>query len=120
MYHNQIQQKATERNELAALMAAFAGRVEICSSVDRAPIEKKESKAIQTAKPSTHREAAKKEAYIVKLMRENIVITTQSGSSPRTPRQMRKLLQTFGVSIVSPEIERLAARHQIRLMPPKK
>lgn len=114
-----IAAKAPERNELAALMASFTGRVQVLANTERAP-NRPTSYGYETAKPSTHREAAKKEAYIVKLMRENIVVTTQSGSQPRTPRQMRKLLQTFGISIVSPEIERLAARHQIRLMPPKK
>jgi hypothetical protein len=112
-----IAAKAPERNELAALMAQFTGRVQVLGHTERAP-HRPISRAKQSAKPSTRREAAMKEAKAVALMRANLIITNGSGSSPRTPRQMRGLLRTHDICMTSPDVERLAARYQIKLLPP--
>ena len=112
-----IAAKAPERNELAALMASFTGRVQVLSHTERAP-HRPTSYGKQSTKPSAYRNAAKKEAAIVALMRDNLIITDNTGSAPRTPRQMRCLLRSRGICMTSPDVERLAARYQIKLLPP--
>ena len=112
-----IAAKAPERNELAALMASFTGRVQVLSHTERAP-HRPTSYGKPSTKPSAYRDAAKKEAAVVALMRDNLIITNASGSSPRTPRQMRGLLRTHGICMTSPDVERLAERYQIKLLPP--
>ncbi|SED97579.1 hypothetical protein [Pseudomonas anguilliseptica] len=109
--------KAPERNELAALMASFTGRVQVLSHTERAP-HRPTSYGKQSAKPSTYRDAAKKETQAVALMRDNLIITDNTGSAPRTPRQMRGLLRSHGICMTSPDVERLAARYQITLKRP--
>jgi hypothetical protein len=49
MYQNLIKQKEPARQELAGLMAAYAGKVQVISSVDRAAITKKECSVSQSA-----------------------------------------------------------------------
>lgn len=112
-----IAAKAPERNELAALMASFTGRVQVLSHTERAP-HRPTSYGKQSTKPSAYRDTAKKEAAIVALMRDNLIITDNTGSAPRTPRQMRCLLRSHGICMTSPDVERLAARYLITLKRP--
>ena len=67
-----IAAKAPERNELAALMASFTGRVQVLSHTERAP-HRPTSYGKPSTKPSAYRDAAKKEAAVVALMRANQV-----------------------------------------------
>jgi hypothetical protein len=62
MYQNLIQQKAPERNELAALMASFTGRVQILSHTERAPYKHTSYTVSQTANQARIDAANKREA----------------------------------------------------------
>ena len=61
-----IAAKAPERNELAALMASFTGRVQVLAHTERAP-HRPTSYGKPSTKPGAYRDAAKKEAAAVAL-----------------------------------------------------
>ena len=113
-----IAAKAPERNELAALMASFTGSVQVLSHTERAPHRPASSGRQPAVTTNRRRAVAKREQEIADLMRANVVLTTGAGSKPRTPRQMRGVLRDHGVIVTSPEVERLAAKHGIKLLPP--
>jgi lipid-binding SYLF domain-containing protein len=112
MYQNLIKQKEPARQELAGLMAAYAGEVQVISSVDRAAITKKECNVRQSANQAridaaNKREAAKeKERQIVehaKGLADMGLSTLQAG------RVLRGRWPGAGLS--EPKLDQMAAKH---------
>lgn len=107
-----IAAKDAARNELAALMASFTGRILVVSHTERAPYERTSHRPCQAANERRIKEAKKREAAKEKdrqIVEQAKALASEGLSTLQAGRIMRKSWPGAGMS--EPKLEQLAAKH---------
>ncbi len=104
-----------ELHELQQAFIAAGGRINVLSHCERAPARPITYNNKAVSKVAARSDSVKREAETARLMRDLLVVTSGSGSKPRSVVEMRGVLRHHGVHLSAPAIEQLAAKHSIRL-----
>jgi uncharacterized protein YjiS (DUF1127 family) len=112
MHQNFIQQKAPERNELAALMASFTGRIQVLSHTERAPYKHTSYNVSQTANQARVEAAKKRESAkeLYRQMTEHARSLADIGLSSLAAARVMRERWRGQAAITMPVLEQIAAK----------